>query len=245
MKSLIVLFAIALLTGCATHAERQSAAEGFYTAQTTYAKAQADGQKPIWQVKGVEGREITFGGISEITVWGGGNQQQATLQAAPVQRSEFAESLGVVRDTVLGVLPYALGGAVIRGVTDMGRSIERAGTAGYGHIQAPGAITTTTSNANQANVSTSNANQANTSYTAGNGGVAGSGTVSAPTSNVSGNSGANSGNSGTLAGQTLTQATATPTIVTQPSPVIVPAAVPVIVPQPAPVIVNPVIVPAK
>jgi hypothetical protein len=58
------------------------------------------------------------------------------------------------------------------------------------------------------------------------------------------NVGANSGNSGKLAGTTLTDSTATPTVVNQPSPVVVnqpsPTVVnPVVVTQPAPLIVKP------
>lgn len=50
------------------------------------------------------------------------------------------------------------------------------------------------------------------------------------------NSGANSGNTGQIAG--TSQATATPTTITQPAPVIVQPATPVTVTQPAPVICN-------
>lgn len=58
------------------------------------------------------------------------------------------------------------------------------------------------------------------------------------------NVGSNSGNTGKIAGQDLTDSTATPTVVNQPSPVIVtqpaPTVVnPVIVTQPAPLIVKP------
>lgn len=81
-----------------------------------------------------------------------------------------------------------------------------------GQIQAPAA-----------NVSTTN--------TLSGTGVLGSGSYS-----IGPNSGTNSGNSGRLAGTAITDSTATPTVVTQPAPVIMR---PEVVPQPAPLIVRP------
>lgn len=59
------------------------------------------------------------------------------------------------------------------------------------------------------------------------------------TTTIGANSGTNSGNSGKLSGTTLTDQTSTPTVVTQPAPVIV---TPTVVNQPTPVIVPPTIV---
>lgn len=67
------------------------------------------------------------------------------------------------------------------------------------------------------------------------------GQIQAPgTSYVYGaNSGSNSGNSGRIAGSTLSDATYTPIVVTQPSPLIVNQPSPLIVNQPQPIVVQP------
>lgn len=63
------------------------------------------------------------------------------------------------------------------------------------------------------------------------------------TSTVGDNSGANASNSGRIAGSTMTDATGTPTVVTQPAPLVVTQPAPIVVTQPAPLVMQPVLVP--
>ena len=202
MKTLLLfLITVVALAGCATHAEKQSAADSYYDKQANFVKAQADAQKPIWQVKGVTGKEITFGGISEITVWGSGGNQQQPLQVAPIPRGEFVEALGMVKDTVLGLAPYALGAKVISGMTTMGNQTMQAGVAGHGASTSTVTTTTSTSNANQSNRSTvSNANQANTSTVS----SANQANTSSSTANQANGNTANQANGNTTSAATTT-----------------------------------------
>ena len=178
-KFLIFLSLVFILTGCATTAEKQKTANDYYTAQKDFAASQAAGKKPIFEMKGIEGQSIELKGVQSLTVWGGGEGQQATLQAAPVQRSEFVEGLGMVKDTILGIMPYALGAKVITGIAKISADGRGATT------------TTTTTNANQSNqanqanqANTSNANQSTTNTTGSNS-VIGSGSSSTPTTTTS------------------------------------------------------------
>lgn len=66
--------------------------------------------------------------------------------------------------------------------------------------------------------------------------LSGTGVIGSGSYTIGANSGSNSGNSGRLAGTAITDSTATPTVVTQPAPVIVR---PEVVVQPAPLIVRP------
>lgn len=163
-KLFLLLLPLILLAGCATQAEKQALAKDHYTAQESFVKTASDARKPIFELEGVNGQAIELKNVKALRVWGGNDQAQTAFQAAPVQKSEVVEALGIVKDTALGLAPFALGRAVVGGMVNMGNSIERAGVAGHG------AVTTTTNNANQANTTT----------TLGNNSVNGSGSVSFP-----------------------------------------------------------------
>lgn len=172
MKIIIAISILLLTAGCATQADRQALAEMHYKAQDDFVKTASALRKPIFEMRGKEGETIELKGVQSLTVWGGENSAQATFQAAPVQKSEVVEALGVVKDTALGLAPYALGVSAIRGFESMGGSIERAGISGHGAV-----TTTTTNNANQANTTTTS--------TLGNQSVMGSGSVSIPATTTS------------------------------------------------------------
>lgn len=86
--------------------------------------------------------------------------------------------------------------------------------AGFDALKGSGAVNTTTTNATSSvstptsTTNTSNANVFNANTTTN-------------TATVGANSGANSGNTGKLSGTTLADATSTPTVVTQPTPIII------------------------
>ena len=164
----------------------------------TYVQAQADAnrlaaqtQKPLVRLTAQTGQPIT--GLASLEVY-------APTAAPVVQQSRPSEWAGVlgqavgVAGTVLGI--HEAGKAAI-GLSD---SVGRAGTTGYQYIQTP-----------QANVTTTNTDASNRSTT----------TLNSTTSTVGDNSGANSGNAGRIAGADLIDNTATPTVVTQPAPVVV------------------------
>ena len=117
-----------------------------------------------------------------------------TPTAAPViQQARPNEWAGVLGQGL------AITGTVM-GIREAGKaavgladSVGRAGRAGYPFIQAPQANVTTTDMSNRSTTS----------------------------STVGDNSGSNSGNSGRIAGADITDTTGTPTVVTQPAPVVV------------------------
>ena len=68
--------------------------------------------------------------------------------------------------------------------------------------------------------------------------VSGTGVIGAGTYSIGANSGQNSGNSGRIAGTSITDNTSVPTVVNQPTPVVVTQPAPTIVTQPAPITVT-------
>lgn len=205
MKKLLLILTILTLAGCSTAAEKQSATTAFYAAQSAHETAQAVAVKPVFEMKGIAGQSIELKGVQSLTVWGGNNaSQQAAFQAAPVQQSEFSAGLREVRETVLGVMPYALGAAAIRGVSSLGDNIQRGSTAGYPYVQAPLAP--------QANYSYG----ANSGVNSGNSGNIAAGTSSTVTAPIA------------TATPTVVNQPA-PVVVVAPNPVIVPTAPPVVV----------------
>ena len=178
MKFLSVALVALLVSACATQAEKNAAADTYYKAQQSFVATQATAKKPIFELRGVEGQTIELKGVQSLVVWGGGGEQQAKLEPAPVQRSEAVEGLSLIKETVLGLGPYWLGAKVINGITKISND-------GHGPVTNT-TTSTTTSNANQANSSTvSNANQANTTTSsAGSNSVIGSGSASTPSTST-------------------------------------------------------------
>lgn len=204
MKPIILLLAILALAGCATQIEKQAATDAFYTGQARHDTAVATAAanvKPVCELEGIPGQSINISGVSAFRCYAsGGNNQQAAFQAAPAQQSEFAAGLHEVRETVLGVMPYALGAAAIRGVTRLGDNIQNGSTAGYAHVQSPAASYTYGAN--------SGANSGNSGNLAGTGS-----TVTAPIATAT----------PTVVNQPA------PVVVLAPNPVIVPATTPIVV----------------
>lgn len=134
-NALIVLAGcMALMAGCAG-ADYQK----YLEAQTELIKA---GQKPILVIKAQPGQQISGLESIEVNAPSSGGAGVANLQPP---RNEWA---GIVRDVgvaaIGGYAGVATTGLIVGGVKSLGDNIERSGTAGYSHVQAPGAVSTTT-----------------------------------------------------------------------------------------------------
>ena len=152
---LIIAGLLLFLAGCATVEEKQAAANAHYQAQAAHVAA----QKPIFELEGYEGETIRLGGVKALRVFASGGQQ-SQFTPAPVQRSELVEGLQLIKETALGLAPFALGAKVIGGITRISES-------GHGAV-------TTTSTVNTSNSSTT------TTQTTGSNSVIGSGSASVP-----------------------------------------------------------------
>ena len=137
--------------------------------------------------------------VMSLAGFGGQQAQQAQTLATPVTPGQTALQWASI--LVPGATQvYAIGQQVKLGMrqsdnsTTLGISTNQAFVSMGGQIQAPAANVTTI----------------------GGNGVIGSGSYS-----IGANSGAQSGNSGRLAGGSITDNTATPTVVTQPTPLVV------------------------
>lgn len=120
-----------------------------------------------------------------------------------------------------GIVPVALGAVAVKGMQEL--------------AAAKGPTTTTTTNTTTTNTRgdvsidrSDRSDNSNRSTTNTRGDVSidrsdrsNRSTTTSPTTTIGANSGANSGNSGRIAGTTMTDNTSTPTVVTQPSPVVV------------------------
>ena len=184
MKKIVLL--IPFLTACAS------------TDYNNYLKAQqeanaqaAQNRKPLIEITAQPGQAIT--GLAGLKVY--------MPESAPIiqqqRENEWARVVGQglsVLGTVGGIY---YGGKAAAGLAS---EVRQAGTAGYAHIQAPGAVTTTT----------------NTNTLSGTG-VLGSGTYSTDQHNISGSYNPISSNPLDL----RFDSTHAPTVVTQPAPVVV------------------------
>lgn len=131
MKTALALLAALALTACASDKDYQT-----YIAAQQHANTQAAAdQKPLVRLTAQPGQNIT--GLASLEVF--------TPQAAPViQQARPNEWVGVI-NTGLAVTGTVLGihaGGIAAG--RLADSVGRAGTAGYQHVQAPGAVTNTT-----------------------------------------------------------------------------------------------------
>lgn len=131
MKTIIALIVAITLTACASDKDYQT-----YIAAQQQANTQAAAdQKPLVRLTAQPGQTIT--GLASLEVF--------TPTATPViQQAQQSGWIGVAQ-TAVGVTGTVLGiraaGQAAVGIAD---SVGRAGTAGYAHIQAPGAVTTNT-----------------------------------------------------------------------------------------------------
>lgn len=131
MKTIIALLAALTLTACASDNDYQT----YIAAQQDANRQAATDQKPLVRLTAQPGQTIT--GLASLEVF--------TPTATPViQQAQQSGWIGVAQ-TAVGVTGTVLGiraaGQAAVGIAD---SVGRAGTAGYAHIQAPGAVTTTT-----------------------------------------------------------------------------------------------------
>lgn len=195
IRSLKLLFAVAvaaILGGCAATGEYQAYAD----AHKAHAAAQTARYQALAKI--AEMGDTTAKVAAVISLQSGGQAAQPQV-AAPVSRGQTALQWASI--LVPGVTQaWGISQSTRLGIrqsdnaTALGISTNSAFVGMAGQIQAPAANVTTI----------------------GGNGVIGSGSYS-----IGANSGSNSGNSGRLAGGGITDNTATPTVVTQPAPLIV------------------------
>ena len=204
MKTLIVVSAMLMLAGCASSGDYKQ----YVAAQQEANRLATDAQKPLVRLTAQPGQAIT--GLASLEVY--------TPTAAPViQQARPNEWVGVLGQGlgIIGtVASLKVSGDAAIGLAD---SVGKWSTAGYSSVQAPAAnvstVTTTTS--------TDASNRSVTTTDASNRSVTTTDSSNRAVSSVGDNSGSNSGNSGRIAGTTMSDATSTPTVVTQPAPVVV------------------------
>ena len=202
MKTIIAVFAMLTLAGCASSGDYKQ----YVAAQSEANKLAVDTQKPLVRLTAQPGQAIT--GLASLEVY--------TPTAAPViQQARPNEWVGVLGQglSILGtVASLKVSGDAAIGLAD---SVGKWSTAGYSSVQAPAAnistVTTTTTTSTDASNRSIDASNRSVTTDASNRAV----------SSVGDNSGSNSGNSGRIAGTTMSDSTSTPTVVTQPEPVVV------------------------
>lgn len=184
MKLIAPLLAVLSLTGCAT-------AE--YAAYADAHKAQAAAQTARYQALAEIAKQgdTTAKVAAVMSLQMGGGQQNAQINA-PRNWADYAlQWTGLLLPTVTQV--YSVGKQTALGMrqsdnaTALGISTNNAFLGMAGKIQAPAANVTT---------------------------IGGNGVIGAGSYSIGANSGSNSGNSGRLAGGSITDNTATPTVVT-------------------------------
>ena len=126
-----ILLLLPFLTACATSAEYDS----YLKAQAEANKQAAEHQKPLVRLVAQPGQQIT--GLQSLEVY--------TPTSAPVVQQARPSEWAAVVSQGLGVVG-SVGGLAVGGKAAIGLAsqVRQAGTAGYQSIQAPGAITTTT-----------------------------------------------------------------------------------------------------
>ena len=203
MKTLITMLVTLFIAGCATSGDYRQ----YVAAQAEANKLAADTQKPLVRITAQPGQAIT--GLASLEVY--------TPTAAPViQQARPNEWVGVLGQGlgIIGtVASLKVSGDAAIGLAD---SVGKWSAAGYSSVQAPAAnvstvATTTSTTTDASNRSTTDSSNRSTTTDASNRAV----------SSIGDNSGANSGNSGRIAGTSMSDSTSTPTVVTQPAPVVV------------------------
>lgn len=124
----------AFMAGCAG-ADYQK----YLEAQTEIIKA---GQKPILVIKAQPGQQISGLESIEVNAPASGGAGVANLQPPRNEWAAIVRDVGVA--AIGGYSGVATTGLIVGGVKSLGDNIERSGTAGYSHVQAPGAVSTTT-----------------------------------------------------------------------------------------------------
>lgn len=134
MRYLLMMLAL-VLAGCSTTGEYRD----YLTATHEGHKLALQNQKPLVEIEAAEGQVIT--GLKAVRVY--------TPVSAPVVQQARPNEWAGVANNALGVIG-SLGGVYLGGKAAEGlaTAVGSAATAGYGYIQAPGAVTTTTIGAN-------------------------------------------------------------------------------------------------
>ena len=184
MKLLALAVCAVALTGCAT-AEYQAYADAH--------KAQAEAQKARYQaLADIAKQGDTTAKVAAVMSLQMGGGQQNTQIAAPVSWADYAlRGASILLPTAGQIYTVnkqtSLGMRQSDNATALGISTNAAFVGMASQIQAPAANVTT---------------------------IGGNGVIGAGTYSIGANSGSNSGNSGRLAGGSITDNTATPTVVT-------------------------------
>lgn len=222
MATLVIL----LTAACSTTSDYKS----YIQAQTDANRQAMEGQKPLVELIAQPGQQIT--GLAALRVY-------TPVPTPVIQQARPNEWAGVLVQTI-GVAGTVLGireaGKAAIGLAD---SVGRTGTSGYPYVQAPQASQTISGSGviGTGSYATTNTATSTSQTLSGTGALNGNytpTTTTTPTTNttttnttrtssstVGDNSGSNSGNSGRIAGSSMTDATSTPTVVTQPEPVVV------------------------
>lgn len=206
MKILFTILCALSLTGCAT---------AQYQAYVDAHKAQAAAQTARYQaLTEIAKMGDTTAKVAAVISLNAGNTPQSSQIAAPKSWADYAlQWTGLLLPTVGQVYTInkqtSLGMRQSDNATALGISTNQAFVGIASQIQAPAASVTT---------------------------IGGNGVIGAGSYSIGANSGANSGNAGRLAGGAITDNTATPTVLTQPAPLVVR---PEVVTQPTPLVILP------
>ena len=131
MRIIAIAASVAILAGCATSPEYTA----YLQAQQDANRQAAEHQKPLVRLTAQPGQQIT--GLQSLEVY--------TPTTAPVIQQQRPNEWAAVVGQGIGVIG-TIGGIHAGGKAAIGLAgeIRQAGTAGYAHIQAPGAVTTMT-----------------------------------------------------------------------------------------------------
>lgn len=133
MKTILVILTALVLAGCASSGEYRD----YLTASHKGHELALTQQKPLVRIEAMPGQSIT--GLKSVEVY-------TPVQAPAVQQARPSEWAGVLNNAV-GVAGTVLGihyaGRAAIGLAD---SVGASANAGYAHVQAPGAVTTTSTN---------------------------------------------------------------------------------------------------
>lgn len=133
--------ALIILAGCTAFLAGCAGADyqRYLEAQTELIKA---GQKPILVIKAQPGQQISGLESIEVNAPPSGGAGVANLQPPRNEWANIVRDIGV--SAIGGYSGVATTGLIVGGVKSLGDNIERSGTAGYSHIQAPGSVSTST-----------------------------------------------------------------------------------------------------
>ena len=188
MKTALLLVSF-VIAGCASSPDYDS----YLKAQTEANRQAQESQKPLVRLTAQPGQQIT--GLQSLEVFAP-TSMPVIQQARPNEwAAVVGQGLGVLG--TVGSIYY--GG---KAAASLASEVRQAGTAGYAHIQAPGAITTTSTSTTTTNTMSGT-------------GVLGSGTYSTDQHNIT------SSYNPTTGSYNPVDSTHTPTVVFQPAPVVV------------------------